>query len=71
MANLDKHEMDFADLDQVFFETSIVLSGRGGRLLAINVLNNIPTTVIFARLGSEAISVINMRPASAKERQLL
>lgn len=69
--NLDKHEMDFADLDQAFLATSVALSGKGSRLLAINILNDIPTTVVFARLGSEAISIISMRPASARERRLL
>jgi uncharacterized protein len=43
---------------------------KGNRFMAINVLVNCIVTVVFARLGSEGISVISMRPASRKERNL-
>lgn len=70
LSNLDKHEMDFADLDLEFFEAAVIVPSRDGRLVAIGHLNG-ATTVVFATLGTEAISVISMRPASEKERKLL
>ena len=38
--------------------------------MAINRLGGHVLTVVFKRLGTEAISVISMRPASRKERKL-
>jgi len=70
-SNIEKHGLDFADLDLDFFETAIVLPVKVGRFMAINVFLDGAATVVFATLGSEAISVISMRPASRKERMLL
>ena len=70
LANLKKHGLDFADLDLSFFERSVFVPAKDGRLIAIGRLT-IATTVVFAPLGSEAISIISMRPASAAERSLL
>ncbi len=70
LANLDKHEMDFADLDISFFESSVIVEAKNGRFIAIGRLKS-ATTVVFVPLGFEAISIISMRPASAKERKLL
>ena len=70
LANIAKHGMDFADLDLAFFESALVIPAKGGRLAAIGNLDG-ATTVVFVTLGAEAISVISMRPASAKERGLL
>lgn len=67
--NLAKHGMDFADLE--FFESAVVLPAAQGRFMAINVLVNGIVTVVFARLGSEGISIISMRRASRKERKAL
>lgn len=69
--NLAKHGMDFADLTVEFFETAVVLPANAGRFMAINVLINGVVTVVFARLGSEGISIISMRRASKKERTAL
>lgn len=69
--NLAKHGMDFADLDPEFFESAVVLPAAQGRFMAINVLINGIVTVVFARLGSEGISIISMRRASMKERKAL
>ncbi|MDK4739793.1 BrnT family toxin [Rhizobium sp. CNPSo 3464] len=70
--NLAKHGLDFADLDIEFFAGSIVVSANDGRSMAIGELDGqIVAAVVFKPLGSEAISVISMRPASRKERKLL
>jgi len=72
LSNLDKHGMDFATLTVEFFETAKVLPVKMGRYLALGRLNGVPAiAVIFAPLGTEAISVISMRRASPRERKLL
>lgn len=68
--NLVKHGLDFADLDERFFQTSVIVPSYSGRWIAINRLGS-TVTVAFATLGNEAISVISMRPASRGERKLL
>jgi uncharacterized DUF497 family protein len=72
LANLDKHGMDFAELTEEFFEEAIVYPGTAERVVAVGRISaQIVTTVVFRPLGSEAISVISMRPASKRERALL
>lgn len=61
--------MDFADLDEVFFEQSAITPAKLGRLIAVGRLHNGVIVVVFVRLGSEGISVISMRPASRRERK--
>ena len=69
-ANLDKHGIDFAEIGVEFFLGAMVKPARDGRWVAIGELDGI-IVVIFATVGSEAISIISARPASAKERKLL
>lgn len=69
-ANLDKHELDFASLDLDFFRRAAIGPAKNGRLLAVGELNGV-ITVVFVALGTEALSVISMRPASMKERRAL
>ncbi|UWU20575.1 MULTISPECIES: BrnT family toxin [unclassified Rhizobium] len=70
--NLAKHGLDFADLDIEFFAGSVVVPANDGRSMAIGELDGqIVAAVVFKPLGSEAISVISMRPASRKKRKLL
>ncbi len=73
MTNLDKHGLDFADLeDGTFFETALVIPSRDGRFKAVGWLGDVLViVVVFKPLGTEALSVISMRPASIKERKLL
>lgn len=73
LGNLDKHGLDFADLeDRVFFETALVVPARDGRFKAIGWLGTVlVVVVVFKPLGTEALSIISMRPASLKERSLL
>ena len=68
LANLAKHGLDFADLDESFFENSLVVSGKKRRLMAIGVSISGLIVVVFVVMGAEAVSVISMRPASPRER---
>jgi uncharacterized DUF497 family protein len=64
--------LDFADLSVEFFKNAVVYSAKRGRFIAIGRLNGMRViAVIFAQLGSEAVSVISMRPANKKERESL
>lgn len=72
LANLAKHGIDFADLTVAFFEAAVIRSGHSGRLLALGRQGkDSMLAVVFAPLGSEAVSIISMRPARADERRLL
>ena len=70
LANLDKHGMDFADLNETFFDTAIVLQARRNRYRAIGLSIRGVISVIFAIYGKEAVSVVSMRPAGKAEREL-
>jgi uncharacterized protein len=70
-ANIENHRMDFADLDEAFFEASVITSARSGRLAAVGRHHSEVILVIFITLGAEAFSIISMRPASRKERKLI
>ncbi len=69
-ANLAKHGLDFADLTYEFFLSATVIDAKDGRLAAIGMLADGTVTTIFATLGTEALSVISLRPASKKEREI-
>jgi uncharacterized protein len=71
LANLLKHGFDFADLTLAFFGGSVIRPTRNGRLVAIGRLDDGTIAVVFAKLGSQGISVISMRIASRKERGFL
>lgn len=69
--NLTKHGLDFAALNVEFFENATVYPAKEGRSIAIGELNGqIIIAVVFRPMGSQALSVISMRPASQKERNL-
>jgi uncharacterized protein len=70
LANIEKHRLDFAALDEEFFLTSTIRAAKAGRLMAIGRMIDGIVAVIFARLGSEGISIISMRPANPNERRL-
>jgi hypothetical protein len=70
IANFDKHGMDFADLNEKFFDTALVLNAYGKRYRAIGVNIRGVISVIFAVYGVEAVSIVSMRPASKREREL-
>lgn len=69
-ANLDKHGMDFADLNETFFDNALVLATDRNRWRAIGVNIRGVISVIFATRGAEGVSIVSMRPASKKEREL-
>ena len=69
--NLAKHDLDFEALTPAFFETATIFSSKRSRFVAVGELNGrIVVAVVFVPLGTEALSVISMRPASRKERIL-
>jgi uncharacterized protein len=72
LPTLDKHGLDFADLDETFFDNALVLPSHkaGGRWVAVGVNIRGVIVVVFARLGREGVSIISMRPASRSERKL-
>jgi hypothetical protein len=69
LANLTKHRMNFADLNERFFDQAFVLPALGNRHRAIGVNIRGVICVVFAYYGKEAISIISMRPASSNERK--
>jgi len=70
--NLAKHGLDFAELDPEFFAGAIFSPSVEGCSLAVGIFKGrLVVAVVFRPLGSEAISVISMRPASRKERKRL
>ncbi len=72
LANLDKHGLDFADLDETFFDNALVIPShnKSKRWVAIGISIRGVIVVVFARLGREGVSIISMRPASRSERKL-
>ena len=71
LANIANHAMDFADLGDAFFESSVIVPVKFNRLAAVGRHPNGIILVVFVKLGTEAFSVISMRPASRKERRLI
>ena len=72
LANLDKHGLDFADLNETFFDNALVIPShnKSKRWVAVGVSIRGVIVVVFARLGREGVSIISMRPASRSERIL-
>lgn len=69
-ANLAKHGIDFANIDEEFFLNALTGPAKHGRNFAIGKLNGV-IVVIFAVLGSEGLLIISARPASRKEKELM
>lgn len=70
--NIVKHGFDFADLNADYFLSSMVVQAKSGRYMAIgDFRGEVAVAVVFVPLGSEALSIISMRPASRKERSIL
>ena len=70
LANLERHGLDFRDLTVEFFMSSLVRPAKQGRFQVIGRLRGV-ISVVFARLGTEGVSVISMLQASAGERRLI
>jgi uncharacterized DUF497 family protein len=69
-ANIFKHKLDFADLEQDFFEQALIQPSHSRRWRAIGKNGQGMIAVVFFALGQEAVSVISMRPANKHERKL-
>lgn len=74
-ANLVKHGMDFADFETAFdfdrfaaFPTKPSRSGCERFLLVGRWDSALVVAVIVSPLGSEAVDLVSLRPASDKER---
>jgi len=63
--------MDFAALNEAFFEESVMVPAKLGRIAAAGRYHDGVILVVFAMLGTEALSIISMRRASRKERRLI
>ena len=70
LAKLAKHGLDFADLNETFFENALVLPLYNRRWAGIGKNIRGVIVVVFVSLGKQAISVISMRPASRNQRKL-
>jgi uncharacterized protein len=71
LANIARHGMDFADLDEAFFEGSVIVPAKSGCLIAVGRHDSGIIVVVFVALGTEGLSVVSMRPASRRERRLI
>jgi uncharacterized DUF497 family protein len=71
VAILRDRNLDFEDVTLEFFASAVLLPGQGRRFRAVGILNGRPTTVVFERLGTEALALVTIRPASKKKRSLL
>jgi uncharacterized protein len=70
-SNLDKHGLDFGDIESGFdWASARITPSKSGRFKAVGTLADGTVVVIFAALGTEAISIISLRAASRKERSL-
>jgi uncharacterized protein len=72
LANVQKHGLDFADLSESFFDSALVVPShnKARRWVGIGINMRGVIVVVFARLGREGVSIISMRAASRKERDL-
>ena len=70
-ANIAEHGMDFADVVFFGWERALITKAHTKRMKAIGRFADETAVVIYAELGTEAISIISFRPAKPKERNLI
>lgn len=70
LANLDKHGLDFGDVDAFEWSEAMIAPSHSRRFKAIGRYRSRVVVVVFSMLGSEAISIVGMRRGSEKERRL-
>jgi uncharacterized DUF497 family protein len=66
--------MDFADVGAFDWDGAVILAGKADRfgkrrLKAVGHFEGRIAVVIFAMLGSEAVSIISFRPPKPKKRR--
>jgi uncharacterized DUF497 family protein len=61
--------LDFADLNETFFDNALVLPAYNKRWAGIGRNIRGVIVVVFVTSGKEAVSVISMRPAGKNERK--
>lgn len=71
IANIEKHGLDFADVLFFGWETAHIRKTHSNRMKAVGYFEDGTAVVIYAELGTEAISIISFRPANSKDRRLL
>ena len=71
LANIEKHGLNFAEVHAFQWETAVMEAGHSGRIKAIGYFEDGTAVVVFATLGTEAISIVSFRPANTKEKRLL
>lgn len=75
LTNIEDHGLDFADARDRFDFRAAMIEGTypskdgRARFIAIGPLDGDLVTVVFSLLGTEALSIISLRPASKKERK--
>lgn len=69
-ANIGKHGFDFADLTVEFFLSATIIRAHSERRAAIGTLKKGTVVTIYMERGTEALSVISLRSASKKKRQI-
>ena len=62
---------DFADVTVAIFDAGLVQAASNNRYRVIGIIDSRAMAMIFKPLGSEAISILSLRPASRRERSLL
>lgn len=68
---LTERGLDFARVTPAFLAVAILVAERDGRRLVVGRLDGRAVAVVIAPLGTEAVAVVTMRPASKAERRLL
>jgi uncharacterized DUF497 family protein len=76
LANMAKHSFDFADVGELNWDRALIEFARSDafgrqRLKAIGHFRDGTAVVIFAAVGTEAISIISFRAANTRERRRL
>ena len=75
LANLAKHGLDFADFDAGFsFDRFAALPSKPSatgriRYRFVGLMKGSPVVAVVSPLGTEALSILSLRPANARERK--
>jgi uncharacterized DUF497 family protein len=58
LANLAKHKLDFADVDDFGWADAFITPSHTRRFKAVGLLGDQIVVVIYSHLGTEAISIV-------------